>query len=81
MDKLSVGDEVLWSGTWGLDKPRKVKVTAIERDCVNKEGTSVSSIPWEEVKGRGVIVDVHAPKRGRMKHWAYGFQIQPAEAS
>lgn len=72
---LTAGDTVLWSGTWGAEEAKKATVKDIERDCVDKEGTPVSSVPWSEVKGRKVIVTVEAGKK--IQRWAYGFQIRP----
>ena len=65
MDKLKVGDEVIWRGSWGKDLPKVVKVTCIEVNDIN-----VSSIEWVNSGNRSVVVDLDNG------HWAYGFQIQ-----
>ena len=64
MEKLKVGDEVIWRGSWGKDLPKEVKVTCIEINDIN-----VSSIDWDKVESRSVVVDLDNG------HWAYGFQI------
>lgn len=64
MDKLKVGDEVIWRGSWGNDLPKEVKVTCIEVNDIN-----VSSIEWVNTGNRNVVVDLDNG------HWAYGFQI------
>ncbi len=64
MEKLKVGDEVIWRGSWGKDLPKVVKVTCIEINDIN-----VSSIDWDKVESRSVVVDLDNG------HWAYGFQI------
>jgi hypothetical protein len=73
MRKLNIGDIVFWSGAWGMDPIKRVKVTSIEVDCVNKQGRGVDSVPWLDVQNGGrttmVILD--------NDHWAYGNQIQP----
>ena len=65
MDKLKVGDEVIWRGSWGKDLPKVVKVTCIEVNDIN-----VSSIEWVNSGNRSVVVDLDNG------HWSYGFQIQ-----
>lgn len=65
MEKLKVGDEVIWRGSWGKDLPKVVKVTCIEINDIN-----VTSIGWDKVDSRSVVVDLDNG------HWAYGFQIQ-----
>lgn len=64
MEKLKVGDEVIWRGSWGKDLPKVVKVTCIEINDIN-----VSSIGWDKVESRDVVVDLDNG------YWAYGFQI------
>jgi len=64
MEKLKVGDEVIWRGSWGKDLPKEVKVNCIEINDIN-----VSSIGWDKVDSRDVVVDLDNG------HWAYGFQI------
>ena len=64
MEKLKLGDEVIWRGSWGKDLPKEVKVTCIEINDIN-----VSSIGWDKVESRDVVVDLDNG------HWAYGFQI------
>lgn len=70
---LRVGDTVNWKGSWGKDATKQVKVTAIEKDCVGKNGTNVNEVPWDYIEGRNVIVDLDN------SHWAYGYQISPIE--
>jgi hypothetical protein len=81
MDILRIGDKVMWRGSWGFNslhrhvrsflEPQVATVVNISRDAHNKDGTPVDSIPWTEVKGRTVIIDLDN------NHWAYGFQIYP----
>lgn len=65
MDKLKVGDEVIWRGSWGKDFPKVVRVTCIEVNDIN-----VSSIEWVNSGNRSVVVDLDNG------HWGYGFQIK-----
>ena len=69
MEILTVGDTVLWIGSFGKDKPKEAKITAIEIcKSGNKRGKSVTSVLWTTVN-ENVIVDLDNG------HWAYGSQI------
>lgn len=70
---LRVGDTVNWKGSWGKDATKQVKIKAIEKDCIGKNGTEVNEVPWDYIEGRNVIVDLDNG------HWAYGFQIFPID--
>ena len=69
MSVLKVGETVRWRGSWGNDAPKDAKVSSIQVDCVNKEGTEVQKVNWALVNSRSVIVDLDNG------HWAYGTQI------
>jgi len=67
---LKVGDEVMWSGGFGSDNPRRAKVETIEVcEEGEKYGEAVDSVPWEDVQGRNIVVTLST---GR---WAYGSQL------
>ena len=66
---LSVGDKVMWRGSWGKDAPKETRVTTIEMNCGSKHGDNVQSIEWSKVIDRSIVVDL---SNG---HWAYGNQI------
>lgn len=73
---LRVGDEVIWRGGFGADAPKLVTVRAIDLiDGNPDDGQPVSVVPWSEVRGRCVVVDLSTGQ------WAYGYQIErlPAE--
>jgi hypothetical protein len=66
---LKVGDTVLWSGGWGLDAEREVKVLHIEADIGDsKYGTPVQELSWGDVPLAVVDLD--------NGHWAYGLHIR-----
>ena len=69
MDVLTVGDDVIWRGSWGRDLPKEAKVIGIEVNCNMKKGKRVNDVAWSKVDGRDVIVDLDC------EHWAYGSQL------
>ena len=71
MDKLSIGDKVIWRGGFGHDEPKEAVVKSIEVTDGGKYGMSVSNVDWSEVNGRNVVVDLDNGS------WAYGSQIRP----
>ena len=67
--RLKTGDVVLWSGTWGTEKPIEAKVLSIEKTIAShmKEGVEVDSVSWES--DFVVVLD--------NDHWAYSYQLKP----
>lgn len=69
---LTVGDFVMWRGTWGKDAPVKAKVTRIEKiKDKNSRGENVHSAQWDDMEHITVELD--------NGHWAYGNQISKLE--
>ncbi len=68
MGLLKIGDTVMWRGSWGTENPQNATVEAIEIDCENKTGKSVTKVEWSKVN-EDVIVTLDNG------HWAYGYQI------
>jgi hypothetical protein len=68
LDVLEIGQEVLWSGSWGIDSPVKTVVTDIE-DHTDYD-SPLESVEWERLNNRDIIVTL---ENG---HWAYGDQIK-----
>ena len=67
---LKVGDTVNWRGSFGSAPAQPAKVTGIEWCAVGrKEGRPISSIQWDKVDSRRVVVDLDNG------HWAYGTQL------
>ncbi len=71
MSKLRVGNTVLWRGNFGTAEPIEAKVKYIQKNFENgsKDGKQVSSIDWDKVTERNVIVDLDNG------HWAWASQI------
>jgi len=71
MTKLTVGDKVMWRGSWGKDQPKEVIIEDIEicrEGC--KNGRPIKSVDWDTVKeGRKIVVNLDNG------HWAYGNQL------
>lgn len=68
---LRVGDTVMWRGGFGADSPRPAEVRRIELiDGHPDDGQPVDEVPWSEVRGRCVVVDLSTGQ------WAYGYQIE-----
>ena len=81
MNILRIGDEVLWSGGWGMGEEKPATVIDImicERED-SKEGEQVSAVPWCSVNpyegARKVIVTLDNDK------WAWGFQIRKGDTN
>jgi len=68
---LKIGDYVMWSGAWGSQSPKRVRVIGIEL-CEaprQKYGMPINEVSWHEVNRC-----VFSLSNG---HWAYGTQIDP----
>jgi len=76
MDRLKIGDNVMWRGAWGKELPKEAKVKSIEL-CANgnKHGGKVKSVAWETVTSEKRSVSV-VLENG---FWAYGYQLSPIE--
>lgn len=71
MDKLKVGDKVMWRGGFGTEIPKVATVKSIELcEPGEKYGEDVSEASWSE-RNR-LVVDLDNG------HWAYGSQLSPA---
>jgi len=71
METLTVGDKVSWKGSWGNDLEQVACVTGIQLNERNgsKEGEQVSSVKWDQVTDRNVILDLDN------SHWCWAFQV------
>jgi len=71
-NNVSVGDIVVWRGSFGQDKPEQAIVMGLEITQYpnEKDGTKVESALWKEVYENRVIFSLDNG------HWAYGRQIQ-----
>lgn len=70
MNKIKVGDSVIWRGGWGRDVPKEATITAIEL-CENegdKYGMEVQEA-YAKDKDRCCFTLDNG-------HWAYGHQIE-----
>lgn len=67
---LKVGDPVAWRGCWGSQSTAPAVVQHIELNCVDKDGTPVEEVPWDQVDSSTVVDLTNG-------HWAYGNQIGP----
>ena len=67
---LKIGDEVIWKGGFGMDKPKVAKVEGIEHTRGGKYGDSVEEISWTKVRDREVVLDLDNG------HWCYGSQVR-----
>jgi hypothetical protein len=67
---LRIGDQVMWRGSFGSDKPTIATVTFIEIVVPpNRHGEEVDSAPWSQKDC--LIVDLDNG------HWARGIQLKP----
>lgn len=73
---LTIGDQVMWRGSWGSDAPLLAIVTDIERthEQHGKYGDTVDSLPWSVVRDGFAVVTL---ENG---HWAYGYQLEPVQS-
>ena len=72
MEKLKIGDEVMWRPGFGHEEPMPAKITGIELIARGeKYGQPVESVDWAIVNS--VVVDLDTG------HWAYGHQISRME--
>ena len=69
-DTLKIGDTVLWRGGFGSEPAKLATIEEIEITGGYKYGEQVDEVPWSEVYGRNVTVDL---ENG---HWAYAEQIR-----
>ena len=71
---IKTGDEVMWRGSWGDDKPEKTIIECIERTEHEHEkyGDEVDEVPF--VNGNWNFPFCCTLKNG---HWAYSYQITP----
>ena len=74
MEKLKVGDKVMWRGAFGMDAPKVAEVTGMEvtERSRDKHGESVSEVSWELVRAN--IVAFSLTYEGEY-YWAYSDQI------
>jgi len=80
MSKLSVGDVVMWKGSWGHEDSRLATIHNIavcKTPGDQNDVSSMDSIAWSMIKGRDVVVDLVSYPEKDNDHWAWGFQIQP----
>jgi hypothetical protein len=79
MEKLNIGDTVIWRGCFGTAAPLQAKVTGIsitsDDDPKGEDAEPQTSVAWSSVKDRDVVVDLDNHT------WAYGGQISPFQAS
>jgi hypothetical protein len=72
MEILTIGDTVLWRGSWGKDEPKEAKIRNIEICKVGeKYGKATTWVLWSTVRNGNVTVDLDNG------HWACGTQINP----
>lgn len=63
---LEVGQEVMWSGSWGISSKKKATITSIS---VFSDETPLLSVEWDRLNDRSIVVSLDNG------HWAYGFQL------
>ena len=69
MKTLSIGDTVLWKGSWGSLPEQKAEVVGIEMvHSGHKYGVPVDSVDWSSVDDR-IVVSLNN------NQWAFGSQI------
>ena len=68
-DLISVGDSVMWSGSWGSESAKPVRITAMELCAAprQKYGVPVTEVPTTMKNYVNFTLD--------NGHWAYGYQI------
>jgi hypothetical protein len=71
---LKVGDEVMWSGCFGMETSQKVRVTGMEVTDTprSKYGEEVSEVSWDLIKQNRVIFSL------ANNHWCYAEQVSMA---
>lgn len=71
MNKMKVGDKVMWKGCFGMDPARVATIEAIEETehRRSKHGWEVDEIEWARKDYALVTLD--------NGHWAYGEQLAP----
>jgi len=69
---ITVGDKVMWQGSWGNDSPKIAEVSSIMVcDEEGENGYVVDNLEWDMVRERDVVITLSN------SHWAWGFQIKP----
>jgi hypothetical protein len=73
MEKLKLGDKIIWRGEWGKGPPivRTVASLFYDPNGQGKNGHEVPDVEWNKMIDRSVVVDMDNG------HWAYGFQCKP----
>lgn len=76
MDKLLVGDKVLYSGSHGLEVYQEATIVAMDvtENPFEKYGTTVEEVDWDLVEANRVVFSV-ATEQG--EKWGYSNQIKP----
>jgi hypothetical protein len=69
MEKLKIGDKVLWRGGFGIDPAQEAIIDGIEITKGGKYGKPVDEGDWDQVYGRNLVVTLENGK------WAYASQI------
>lgn len=70
---LSIGDTVLWAGSWGTEPYERAVVGTITLcdEPNSKRGDEFDKLEWNRIKDRDVIINLDNG------HWAWGFQLKP----
>jgi len=73
MEKLKVGDKVLWRGCFGAESPKVATVQRMELCAYprSKYGKEVNEVDWQDIFDNRVIFDLDNGC------WAYSEQINP----
>lgn len=67
---ITVGDEVVYRGSWGTARPKKVKIEGIEK--TKEEGSKRGGIPVKKIAVDDITFGIFDLSDG---HWCYGYQI------
>lgn len=72
MQKIKIGDQVMWRGAWGTEEVKLATLTRIElcEEERMKSGEAVQEVDEKDLRRCVVGLD--------NGHWAYGFQLTPA---
>jgi len=71
---VKVGDVIICRASWGADKPKRERLSGIERtkEEGSKNGDEVDSVKW--IDGKWEFPFICDMENG---HWAYSYQIKP----